>query len=122
MSSERRKVLCEGNDGSARRIRRTSEGLIGVNACLSNDFTSGRCERLHMIFMRLRGVFGILAFAMQRIFSVGGGKQPTLAVHDGNANAQCSKINTGDNCHLPSSLECLAPVRLTAAGILTPCA
>jgi hypothetical protein len=40
-----------------------------------------------MIFMRLRGVFGIFAFAMEGILCDGGSEQPALAVHDGNANA-----------------------------------
>ena len=67
-----------------------------------------------MIFVGLCGVFGILTFAMQRIFSVGGCQQSALAVHDGNANAQCPKIYSGNGRHARSPVMSFAPARLSS--------
>src|SRR5712664_1505544 len=73
-------------------------------------------EGTHMIFMRLRGIFGIFAFAVEGILGDRGSEQPTLAVNDGNANAQCSKIRSSNDRHARSpvmsfALACFAAAR-----------
>ena len=88
--------------------------LIGWNTGFLDGFASSSRERLHMIFVGLCGVFGILTFAMQRIFSVGGCQQSAFAVHDGNANAQCPKIYSGNGSHARSPVMSFAPVRLSS--------
>ena len=67
-----------------------------------------------MIFVRLRGVFGIFAFAMERIFSDGRSQQSPFAVNDGNTNAQCPEIYASNDGHEVSPLESLALVHFAA--------
>jgi hypothetical protein len=70
-----------------------------------------------MIFMRLRGIFGIFAFAVEGIFGDGGSEQAALAVHQGNANTQSSKIHSSNDRHEPSPLISFALVCYATAII-----
>src|SRR2546429_106651 len=88
----------------------------GGDARFPDDLASGSRQCAHVIFVRLRRVFWIFAFAVEGIFRDGGSQQPALAVHDGNADAQCSKINASNNSHL--LLRLIGSVRPGETGIL----
>jgi hypothetical protein len=47
----------------------------------------------------LRGELGILTAAVERIFGERGGEQATVAVHDGDADAESAEVNASDNGH-----------------------
>jgi hypothetical protein len=49
--------------------------------------------------VRLRGVFRIFAFAMERVFGKRSREESSFAVYDGNANAQSSEIDSSYDCH-----------------------
>jgi hypothetical protein len=53
-----------------------------------------------MIGMRLRGKVRVFATPVQRIRRRSSPDRTLLAIDKSYANAQCSKVNTGYNCHL----------------------
>src|SRR5713226_9747097 len=120
---ERLEIFADGNDGGAGGVESNGENLIGGNAGLSNDLASSSRQGAHMIFMRLRGVFGIFAFAVQGIFGDGGSEQAALAVHDGNSNVQSSKIHADNHRHvrsplISSALMCFATSDQATSSVL----
>ena len=102
---ERLQIFSDGNHGRAGGVECDGEDLLGRNTGLSDDVASGRREGAHVIFMRLRGVLGIFAFAMEGIFGDGGSQQAAFAVHQRNSDAQSSKINPGNHRHALSPLN-----------------
>jgi len=52
-----------------------------------------------VIVVRLSGVFGIFAFAMERILSDRGGKHAAFAVYYRDANAEGTEIYASDDGH-----------------------
>ena len=52
-----------------------------------------------MVVVRLRGVVWIVALAVQGIFGNRRGNQTAFAIHEGNANAQGSEVDSSDNSH-----------------------
>ena len=96
---QRLHVLVDGNHRRARRIERNRLNLIAANARLLQDFAASRRQRAHVIFMRLRRVLRIFTLAVQRIFGDGRIQQPSLAVHQRNAHAQGSEIDSRNNRH-----------------------
>ena len=71
--AERLQVLADGNHGRAGGIERDGLDLIAGDAGFLHRLARGRGQGAHVIFVRLGGVFGIFAFAMQRIFGDRGG-------------------------------------------------
>ena len=61
------------------------------NSRLLYCFASGSRQGTHVIFMRLRGIFRVFAFSMQRIFSDGRRQHAALAVNDGNRTLSVPK-------------------------------
>jgi hypothetical protein len=50
----------------------------------------------------LRGIFGIVAFAMKGIFGNRRSKHSLFAIDNGDANAECPEVNTCHNRHQQS--------------------
>ena len=64
---ERLEIFADGNDGGASGVQGEGENLIGGNPGFPDDLAGSRRQGAHVIFMRLGGVFGIFAFAVERI-------------------------------------------------------
>jgi hypothetical protein len=101
---ERLETFAYGNDGGAGGVESNGEDLIGGNSGFADDVASGSRQSAHVIFMRLRSVFGIFVFTVQGIFGDGGSEQTALAVHKRNANAQGSKVHSSNDRHVRSPL------------------
>ena len=93
-----------GNDGRAGGIESDGFDLVAGDAGFLHRLASGRGQGAHVIFVRLGGVFRIFALAVQRIFGDRGFEQPALAVHDGDADAQSSEINSRHDGHQQAPL------------------
>jgi hypothetical protein len=65
----------------------------------------GGGKSAHVIGVGLRGVLGVLALAVERIFGDGGSEQAALAVDERDADVQRAKINSGYDGHATSPLE-----------------
>src|SRR5215475_12518787 len=74
-------ALVYRNDGRAGRVDGYRLDLIARGTCLLDGGTGSFCQRAHVIVVRLSGVFGIFAFAMERILSDRGGKHAAFAVY-----------------------------------------
>ena len=96
---ERLQILVDGNDRGAGGVESDGFDLVAGDAGLLERLARGGGQGAHVVVMRLRGVFGIFALAMQRIFGNGGVEQAALAVHDGDADAQGAEIHSGDDRH-----------------------
>ncbi len=68
---ERLEIFSDGNNGGTGRIQSDGQDLIGGKPGFPDSVTGSSGQCTHVIFVRLRGVFGIFAFAMERIFSDG---------------------------------------------------
>jgi len=60
--------------------------LVSRDVRILDGFAGSTCQSAHPIVVRLYGIFGVFAFAEERVFSKRGGQQSPFA-HDGNANA-----------------------------------
>src|SRR5436853_7927870 len=69
------------------------------NACFSYRLTRGGGEGTHVILVRLRGVFVVLAVSVQGIFDNCRLQQSAFAINDGHSDAQSSKVNTRNDGH-----------------------
>src|SRR4029079_17512318 len=69
------------------------------NACFSYRLARGGGESTHVILVRLRGVFGVLAFSVQGIFNNCRLQQSAFAINDGHSDAQSSKVNSRNDGH-----------------------
>src|SRR5467141_274206 len=49
--------------------------------------------------MRLRGIVRIVSTTRQRIFSRGGPQPAAQAIEQRHSNAQCTKVNSSNDCH-----------------------
>jgi hypothetical protein len=101
---ERLEVFAYGDDRGTGGVESNGEDLIGGNSGFADDIARGSRQSAHVFFMRLCGVFGIFAFAMEGVLSHGGGEQTAFAVHERNANAQGSKVHSSNHRHVRSPL------------------
>src|SRR5260370_1185677 len=85
---ERLEIFSDGNNGRTGRVQSDGQDLIGGSSGFPDGLACSCRQCAHVIFVRLRGAFGIFAFAMERIFSGGRSQQSPFAVNDGNTNAQ----------------------------------
>ena len=96
---ERLEILPNGNHRRARGIQRNGENLLARDSGFLQNFTRGRSQRPHVIGVRLRGEFRIVALAMERICGDGRCQQAALTVHQRNADVQSPKINPSNDGH-----------------------
>ena len=106
--TERLHFLINRDDRRACGIEGDRLHLIAWDAGFFHRLASCGGESNHVIFMRLSRVFRIFAFTMQWIFDDRRVKYSALAVHNRDANAQCSEIYAGNNGHqqFPSLRSC----------------
>src|SRR6266480_833217 len=69
---QRLEILAHRNDGRTCGVESNGKNLLGGDAGFPDDFASSGRQGAHVLFMRLRGVFGIFAFAMEGILCEGG--------------------------------------------------
>ncbi len=96
---ERLQVLADGDYGGPGSIDSERLDLIAGDSRFLDGLTRGDGQGAHLIVVGLRGVFRILAFAMQRVFGKRSGEQAAFVVHDRNANTQSSEIDSSYDCH-----------------------
>src|SRR5215813_13518892 len=97
--AERLKFPINWNDGRTGGIERYGLNLVARDTRLLDGCARGFGERAHVIMVRLSGVFGILALAMQRIICNRGSKHAAFTVHNGGANAEGSEIYASNDGH-----------------------
>ena len=92
-------IFINRNHGRTSRIESDGFNLIAGNSRLlyGRVRSFGQCS--HVVIMGLGGVLRIFALAVQGIFRNCGSKHSALAVHNGNTDAQGSKVDSGDNRH-----------------------
>src|ERR1700739_3332556 len=117
---ERLEVFSNGNQRRTRRVQRNRSHLIAADFCLFQNFSRGRGQSLHVIRMRLRGKFGVFAFAMKGIFGNGGSEQPSFAIHQRNAHAQSPKVNACNYSHSASPLKKSTPIHAKNKSYASP--
>ena len=96
---ERLQIFADGNYGGAGGIDSERLDLIAGDSCFLDSLARGDGQGAHLIVVRLRGVFRIFALAMEGIFGERSGEQTAFAIHDGNANAQSSEIDSSYDGH-----------------------
>jgi hypothetical protein len=96
---ERLQIVADGNYRGAGSIDSERQDLIAGDSGFLDSLARSDSQGAHLIVVRLRGIFRIFAFAMERIFGKRSRKQTAFAVHDGNANAQSSEIYSSYDCH-----------------------
>src|SRR3954471_15742505 len=106
--AQRLKIFPDRNDGRARCIECDCLHLIAGDSGLLDGLASGGGQCAHMVFMRLRRVFGIFALAMQWIFSNRRSQHSALAIDDRDTNTESPKIyprNYGHQQFPPAQLS-----------------
>ena len=120
---ERRHLRIHRHDRRSRRVQRDRFHVFAPYSRFLQSLTRSRSQRAHVIFMRLRREFRVLAFAMQWIFGHRGFQRALLAVHDRNANTQCPEIYASNDRHrkrCPCSLILVpmhVPAQVTNRGL-----
>ena len=84
---ERLKIFPNGNHRRTGGVHGQRLHLIAGYARFPHCLARSARQSAHLVVVRLRGVFRIFAFAVQRIFRKCGREQASFAVHNGNANA-----------------------------------
>ena len=102
--AERLHVLAHGNDRGTRGIESDGLDLVAGDAGFLHRLASGGGQGTHVVFVRLGGVFRVFALAVQRIFGDRGLQQPALTVHDRDADAESSEVNSSHNRHQQAPL------------------
>ena len=97
--AERLQALADRNDARSRGVERDGGNVCSVHARGPERVPGGRGESGHLVGVRLRGVVGIFAAAMQRIRDRCGADGAFLAVNESDANTERAEIDAGDNGH-----------------------
>ena len=84
--AERPKIFSDRNHRGARGIERDRLHLISWNARLLQDLARGGSERPHVVLMRLGGVFGVFALAVQGVLGDSGFEQASFAIYQRNTS------------------------------------
>ena len=92
-------VRVDGHHARSGRVEGDGFDLLAGNAGRGDCLAGGSGEGAHVVGVRLGGVVGIFALAVQRVFFHRGAQAAALAVHDGDANAQCSEVNSCNDGH-----------------------
>ncbi len=103
--AERLQVFAHRNDRRASGVERNRFDLVARDTGFLHRLASCGGQRAHVVLVRLGGVFRVFAFAVQGIFGEGRVQQPALAVHDGDANAQGSKVDSSYDRHQQALLS-----------------
>ncbi len=96
---ERLKVLADGNDAGAGGVEGDGGNIGAVDAGGVENVARGGGEGGHLVGVRLGGVVGIFAAAMQRVGGRGGADGAFAAVNESDANAECAEIDAGNDSH-----------------------
>src|SRR6185369_2958607 len=78
--------------------------LATGDAGFLDRLAGGGGQGTHVVFVRLGGVFRVFALAVQGIFGDRGPQQPAFAIHDRDADAESSEVNSSHNRHQQASL------------------
>src|ERR1700744_2492341 len=101
---ERFEVFANRNDAGAGGIERNRFDLRAVDTGFGDGFACRFDERVHLVLVGLRGVVGVIAFALERVFGGCSAEPASFAVEQGDAYAECTKIYAGYDGHPASSL------------------
>jgi hypothetical protein len=102
--AERLQVFANCNHGGTGSIDSNGLYLVARDTGFLHGLPSGGGQSAHMVFVRLGGVFGVFALAVQRIFGDGGFQQAALAVNDRDADAQRPEVDSSHNGHYQAPL------------------
>ena len=81
----------------------------------------GGGQSAHVVFVGLRGVLGIFAFAVEGIFGDGGGEDAFFAVYDGDANVESTEVYARYYGHIGLLVILLCRRGFAAQGNGTSC-
>src|SRR5581483_11649789 len=96
---ERLEIFADRNDAGAGGVERHSFDPVAFDARVFESLAGGFDEGVHLILMGLRGVVGVFALAVERVFGDGGGETAFVAVEKSNANAEGSEIYACNDGH-----------------------
>ena len=99
---ERPKIFAHRDDTGPGRVKRHRFDCVTVNSGIRNGLARGPYQRVHLVLVRLRGVVGVFALAVERVFGNGRAEAALFAVKKSYANAECSKIYACDDGHCSS--------------------
>src|SRR6185369_1095518 len=80
-------------------VSRAMAAIWSPDAGILEGLARGNGERGHLVVVRLRGVLGIFALAMQRVLGNGGTEHAPLAIDDRYPHAQRAEVDARHNRH-----------------------
>ena len=93
-------MLCvDGDDAGAGGVERDGFDLVAGMPVSCEHLTHGLDERVHLVVVRLRGVVGVVAAAVQGVAGGGCAEAAALGVEQGDTGAEGSEVDAGDNTH-----------------------
>ena len=96
---QRFQALAHRNHARSGRVQRDCCNRVAIHAGALERISGRRRECCHLVLMRLGGKVRVLAPAVQRIGCRRRTDRSLLAVHKSYANAECAKVNPGDDRH-----------------------
>ena len=96
---DRLQLFIHRNHAGSGGIERDGFDRLSVYARRQNGAVHGFHQRAHVVGVALRGVVGIFFLPQQRIFARPRAQPSALAIENGNADAQCAEIHSGNDAH-----------------------
>ena len=96
---KRRKICSNWNHAGARGVESNRLDAIAAKCLPPSAPPGGRCQRPHVIVVRLRGIVWIFAFSVQRIFGDRRTNQSAVAIDERDADTERAEIDSCDNGH-----------------------
>ncbi len=118
---QRLHVGADGDDARSCGVEGDSFDGGGIDAGLRDDVAGGAGERVHLVVVGLGGLVWVLAIALEGVLGDGGAEAAMVAVEERHANAEGSKVYTGDDGHfadLSREFEAMPCLAYLATGVM----